>query len=147
MHKFMKTLAQALFYVLMFIWIVALVKVIMAYIYWDSKTIFTAGAILLTFGFIPSLLFSGWDSSFTHKRLILVLIVSLILSVLAYLAGSTDIFGSIFPNYWIAVLLQALSLGILSLITTERRIIMMIWIAWLAFSIVLMAMHLVNNTL
>ena len=141
----MRTLTQAIFYVVMLFWIVALVKMIMIYIQWDAKTIFTAGCVLMTFGFIPSMLFSYWKKGV--KKFTLILVISVILSILAYLSGTLTGIAPIFPNFWIGILIQALALGILSLITTERKTIMVIWIVWLTFSIVLMTIHLLGGTL
>ncbi len=141
----MKPLPLAIFYLVIFLWIVALVKMILIYIHWDASTIFTAGCVLMTFGFIPSLLVSHWKKGGKNFTLILVLSVSL--SILGYLSGTLKGIISILPNFWIGILLQAIALGILSFITTERRTILIIWITWLSFSILLMTIHLQKGTL
>jgi hypothetical protein len=148
MNRTLKIISEAVFYVIMLILVVAMVKMIMSYIVWDARKIFTTGSFLLTFGYIPILLFSRWGKcKMSHRSLIIILISSITLSLLAFITGTTALFGSIFPNFWIGVLLQAFALGILTLITTERRTIMITWIAWLSFSTVLMTLHLVNGTL
>ncbi len=141
----MKAFANSLFYLILLFWIVALVKMILNYIHWDAKTIFYAGCVLMTFGFIPGMIFSYWKKS--SKKLIWILFLSVTLSVLAFLAGTKSGFNSFLPNFWVGILLQAISLGILSLVTTERKTILLIWIIWLIFSIVLMTIHLLEGTL
>jgi hypothetical protein len=141
----MKTFTRAIFYLIMFLWLVALLKIILIYIHWDAKTIFTTGSVLMTFGFIPSLFFSFRKKGI--KQNILILIISLGLSVLAYLSGTLTWMGSFFPSFWISILLQAIALGTLSLVTTERITIIVIWIVWLSFSILMMTIHLQNGTL
>ena len=141
----MKKLAQAFFYIVLLFWIVALLKMILIYIHWDAKTIFFAGCILMSFGFIPGILFSYWEKS--KKNLVWILLVSITISILAYLAGTKSGLNSFLPNFWIAALLQALALGILSLLTTERKMILIIWLTWLVFSSVLMTIHLLDGTL
>jgi hypothetical protein len=141
----MKTFNQAIVYLIVFLWMAALLKIILIYVHWNAETIFTAGCVLMTFGFIPSL-FVLYRKKVT-KQNILILIISIVLSVLAYLSGTLKGPGSFFPNFWISILLQAIALGTLSLVTTERRTILIIWIVWLSFSILMMAIHLQNGTL
>ena len=141
----MKTFTHAIFYLILFLWLAALLKIILIYIHWDAKTIFTAGCVLMTFGFIPALFLSFRQQG--AKQNILTLIISLTLSILAYVSGTLTGMGSFFPNFLISILLHAIALGILSLITTERKTIMIIWIVWLSFSILMMTIHLQNRTL
>jgi len=141
----MKAYVQAFFYLVIFLWIVAFVKMILVYIHWDAETIFTAGCVLLTFGFIPGTAFSY--RARIKKNLPWILVIAITLSILAFLSGTKSAFNSFLPNFWIGIILQAFALGILSLVTTEKRTIILIWCTWLAFSIVLLTIHLLNGTL
>lgn len=141
----MKTIVQSVFYIVLLFWIIAFVKMILTYIRWDADTIFFTGCMVLTFGFIPAIMFSYWKKS--KNSLVWILVISILLSFLAGIAGTKTAFHSFLPNFWIGIILQAFSFIILSFVTSERKTILLIWIIWLVFSIVLMTIHILNGTL
>jgi hypothetical protein len=141
----MKAAIQAFFYMVILFWVISLLKMILIYIRWNAETLFLVGCVLMTTGFMPMVLYSYRERY--KKKMIWIILLPIGLSVLAYLAGTKSGFNNFFPNFWIAILLQALALGILSVVTAERRTILMIWMTWIVFSTVLMTMHLLDGTL